>query len=61
MDVIDEPEDMVDRGLGHDPVAEVEDVAGAPGGPIEDPAGPSLDFLDGAEEDRGVEVALDGD
>ncbi len=36
VDQVDEPENVVDRGLWHDPVAEVEDVARAASGPIQD-------------------------
>jgi hypothetical protein len=54
-------EDGVDRGVGNDAVAEVEDVAGAAGVEGEDFADAGLDDFGRGEEGDGIEVALDGD
>src|SRR6478609_40200 len=54
-----EPGESVWIGRRQYTVAEVEDVARAAGGAAEDIAGARLDTLPRAEQQRGVEIALD--
>ena len=57
---IDQCDGVLDRGLLDDAVAQVEDVAGAAAGLIEDLLGAAADFFGSAEQHERVEVALNG-
>ena len=60
VDEIHEAAQDVGIGLGKDAMAEVEDVARAAAGEIEDPARRLLDVRPRSEEEGRIEVALDG-
>ena len=51
--------DVFDGGAGNDAVAEIEDVAGASGGLIEDVVDAAAHELGVREEGDGIEIALD--
>src|SRR5437867_11052214 len=59
VDEIDEPSDVVHRRFGEDAVPQVEDVAGAAGGAVEDRLGVAPNYLEVGKEDRRIEVPLD--
>src|SRR5580692_4100544 len=52
--------DVFDRGVGHDAVAQIEDVARATGGGSQNRLDASFEDLEGCKECDGVKVALDG-
>src|SRR5438270_12354076 len=59
LDRLDQQLEVLQRRVGKDAVAEVEDVAGAPAGPSQHVPGPPADQLGRAEQDGRVAVALD--
>src|SRR3989442_223387 len=59
MDDLDDGLERLDRGLGQDAVAEVEDVAGAAGGAPQHVARPLEQHVARPEQQRRIEVALD--
>ena len=59
VDEVDEPAEEIGVGLGQDAVAEVEDVARAAGGLVEDGQGAGPRRLPAREQAGRVEVALD--
>ena len=61
MDRIDECNHMIERSLGEDSVPEVENVAGAAGGLIENRTGARSDLADAREQCDWIEVALHRD
>jgi hypothetical protein len=61
MDELNQGPHKIDWGLGKDAVAEVEDVARAPGSVFENPPGLALDFVRSGQEDDGIQVSLNGD
>jgi hypothetical protein len=60
VDRFDKGDGIFGRGLGYDAVAKVEDVAGTTGGLVEDIFGTAADFGFVGEENKRIEVALDG-
>ena len=61
VDVIDERPRAGHRGLRHDAVTEIEDVAGAAGRAREHLGSAGPQHVRGGKQRRGVEVALDAD
>ena len=60
MDEVDEATQIVGIGRRENAVAKIEDMAGAAGGLVQDPAGLIRGRLEWAEEQGRIEVALDG-
>src|SRR5437667_10109190 len=58
VDGVDQRAHVIDRGLGQDAVAQVEDVPGATRRLVEDGGGARADLRDGCEQRRRVEVPL---
>ncbi len=58
---IDQGANMVDGSLGQDAVSEVEDMAGAAGGLLEDSSGLAVDLIAWGQEYDRIEVPLNGD
>lgn len=56
---VDEGPGVFDRGFGEHAVAEIEDVAGAAGGLVEDFPGAAADLVGVGQQHRGIEIALD--
>ena len=61
VDGVDEREDVIDRRFGQDAVAEIEDVAGASGGLIENHLGTAANFGRLGEQRDRIEITLNGD
>jgi hypothetical protein len=60
MDRINQPHDVVHRGVGKDPVAKIEDVAGPAFSTFQNSLDLFLDPFNGTEQNHRVEVSLDG-
>ena len=61
VDEVDESKDMVNRGLGQDAVAEVENMSGLPGVLIEDSPGLEFELGERCKQGDWVKVSLNVD